>query len=270
VKEYRTVKEYRKKGVYLIPNLFTTGNLFSGFYAIISVLNADYLRAAIAILIATVFDFIDGQSARMTKATSRFGIEYDSLADLVSFGVAPGLLIYTWALSAYGRIGWVAAFLFVAFGALRLARFNVQISTVESKHFVGLPIPAAASVIATLVLFDHHILRVGQEVRPILILVTTYVLAFLMVSHFRYRSFKDFRLRDRKPFHVLSALILLLIVTAAVPQVMLFVFFALYAVSGVAERPILALIHRLSHKETPPEPGMEDVEDLEDKELLLK
>jgi len=264
------VKEYRKKGVYLIPNLLTTGNLFSGFYAIISVLDANYIRASIAILVATVFDFLDGQSARMTKTTSRFGIEYDSLADLVSFGIAPGLLIYTWALSAYGRVGWVAAFLFVAFGALRLARFNVQISTVESKHFVGLPIPAAASVIATLVLLDHHILRVGQEIRPILILVTTYVLAFLMVSHFRYRSFKDFRLRDRKPFQVLSALILLLIVTAAVPQVMLFVFFALYAVSGVAERPILAMIHRLSHKEALPEPGMEDVEDLEDKEVLLK
>src|SRR5206468_2717580 len=120
------------------------------------------------------------------------------------------------------------------------------------------------------VLFDHHILRVGQEVRPILILVTTYVLAFLMVSHFRYRSFKDFHLRDRKPFHVLSALILLLIVTAAVPQEMLFVFFALYAVSGVAERPILALVRRLFHKETPLEPGLEDVDDLEDKELLLK
>jgi len=264
------VKEYRKKGVYLIPNLITTGNLFSGFYAIISVLNADYVRASIAILLATVFDFLDGQSARMTKSTSRFGIEYDSLADLVSFGVAPGLLIYTWALSTYGRLGWVAAFLFVAFGALRLARFNVQIATVESKHFVGLPIPAAASVISTLVIFDHHILRMGQEVRPMLILVTTYVLAFLMVSHFRYRSFKDFRLRDRKPFHVLSALILLLIVTAALPQVMLFVFFALYAVSGVAERPILALVHRLFHRGTPLEPGLEDVDDLEDKELLLK
>jgi CDP-diacylglycerol--serine O-phosphatidyltransferase len=264
------VKEYRKKGVYLIPNLFTTGNLFSGFYAIIAVLNADYIRASIAILLATVFDFVDGQSARMTKSTSRFGVEYDSLADLVSFGVAPGLLIYTWALSAYGRLGWVAAFLFVAFGALRLARFNVQISTVESKHFVGLPIPAAASVIASLVLFDHHILRVGQEVRPILILVTTYVLAFLMVSHFRYRSFKDFQLRDRKPFHVLSALILLLIVIAALPQVMLFVFFALYAVSGVAERPILALTRRFFHREVKPEPGLEDVDDLEDKELLLK
>mgnify|MGYP001503145786 CR=1 FL=1 len=122
------VKEYRKKGVYLIPNLFTTGNLFSGFFAIISVLNADYIQASIAILLATVFDFVDGQSARMTKSTSRFGVEYDSLADLVSFGVAPGLLIYTWALSAYGRLGWVAAFLFVAFGALRLARLRLCVS----------------------------------------------------------------------------------------------------------------------------------------------
>ena len=268
------MKEYRRKGVYLIPNLLTTGNLFSGFYAIISVLDANYLGAAIAILVATVFDALDGKSARITKTTSRFGIEYDSLADLVSFGVAPGLLIYTWALSAYGRIGWVASFLFVAFGALRLARFNTQVGSVESKHFVGLPIPAAASVIATLVLLDHYILRLGQEVRPILILVITYVLAFLMVSHFRYRSFKDFRLRDRKPFQVLSALVLLLIVTAAFPQVMLFVFFALYAVSGVLERPLRALMQRFIRKGAPSESEPadldDDLEDLEDKEILLK
>ncbi|HEY5594245.1 MAG TPA: CDP-diacylglycerol--serine O-phosphatidyltransferase, partial [Nitrospiria bacterium] len=189
------MRDYRR-GIYLIPNLLTTGNLFSGYYAIIAVFNANYLYAAMAILLAMAFDVLDGKSARLTKSTSRFGVEYDSLADLVSFGVAPGLLIYSWALSSYGRIGWIAAFLYVVCGALRLARFNVQVGSVESKHFVGLPIPAAAGVIASLVVLDQHILQMGTEIKPLLILGFIYVLAFLMVSSFRYRSFKDFHLRD--------------------------------------------------------------------------
>jgi CDP-diacylglycerol--serine O-phosphatidyltransferase len=238
------MKDYRR-GIYLIPNLLTTGNLFSGFYALIAVFNADYLNAAMAILVAMAFDVLDGKSARLTKTTSRFGVEYDSLADVVSFGVAPALLIFSWALSSYGRMGWVAAFLFLACGTLRLARFNVQAGTVESKHFVGLPIPAAAGVIASLVVMDHHILRMGAEVKPLLILGLIYALAFLMVSTFRYRSFKDFHLRGRKPFHMLVSAVLILIVLAAEPQILMFVLFAGYAISGVIDRPVAAIGRKL-------------------------
>lgn len=233
-----------RRGVYLLPNLFTTGNLLSGFYAVIAVFNADYVSAAIAILVATVFDSLDGRVARMTKTTSKFGVEYDSLADLVSFGVAPGLLIYSWALTNYGRIGWVAAFLFVACGALRLARFNVQAGTVESRYFVGLPIPAAAGLLAATVLFDDHILRLGAEMKPLLIVVMTYVLAFLMVSNIRYWSFKGVQLRDRRPFQMLVAAVLVVMVVTAAPQVMLFALFALYAASGVVLGPVQAAQRR--------------------------
>jgi CDP-diacylglycerol--serine O-phosphatidyltransferase len=245
------MKDFRR-GIYLVPNLLTTGNLFSGFYSLIAVFNADYLLAAMAILVAMAFDILDGKSARLTKTTSRFGVEYDSLADLVSFGLAPGLLIYSWALSTYGRVGWVAAFLFVACGALRLARFNVQVGTSESKHFTGLPIPAAAGVIASLVVLDHHILRMGTEIKPLLILGLIYTLAFLMVSTVRYRSFKDFHLRGRKPFHVLVSAVLLLIILAAEPQIMLFVLFAGFALSGVIERPLTALIRKMLKHPAPP------------------
>lgn len=251
------MKNYRR-GIYIIPNLLTTGNLFSGYYAIVSVFNADYLRAAIAILVAMAFDVLDGKSARLTKSTSRFGVEYDSLADAISFGVAPSLLIYSWALSSYGRIGWVAAFLFLACGTLRLARFNIQVGSIESKHFVGLPIPAAAGVIASLVVLDHHILRMGTQIKPLLILGLIYALAFLMVSTFRYRSFKDFHLRGRKPFHMLVSAVLVLIILAAEPQILLFVLFAGYAMSGIVERPMTALIRKMikppapSHGSVPP------------------
>jgi len=252
------MKQATRRGVYLIPNLFTTGNLFSGFYGIVAVFNAEYVMAAIAILIAMVFDTLDGKAARSTGTTSRFGVEYDSLADLVSFGVAPGLLIYSWALSAYGRIGWVAAFLFVVCGALRLARYNVQTVSRENLDFVGLPIPAAASMIATTVLLDYHILRLGKEVKPILILVITYVLAFLMVSNIRYRSLKNFRLWSRKPFHVLVSTVLILILFVAAPQPMLFAVFALYVLWGIVEKPVVALAHRAWRR---PDLAPEEVEE---------
>lgn len=231
-----------RKGIYLLPNLLTTGNLFSGFYAVIAAFNEDYLNAALAILIAMAFDILDGQTARLTKTTSRFGVEYDSISDVVSFGVAPALLIFGWALSSYGRIGWIAAFLFLVCGALRLARFNALVGSGDSRHFIGLPIPAAAGVIASLVVLDHHLLKL-EAVKPFLILALIYVLAFLMVSTFRYRSFKGFYLRGRKPFHVLVSAILFLIILAAEPQIMLFVLFTGYALSGVIERP-LALLFR--------------------------
>ncbi|MFY9268263.1 MAG: CDP-diacylglycerol--serine O-phosphatidyltransferase [Candidatus Manganitrophaceae bacterium] len=265
------IKELRRKGVYIIPNLFTSGNLFCGVFAIISVFNAEYVMAAIAILSASIFDSLDGKMARLTHTTSRFGVEYDSLADLVSFGVAPGLLIYSWALSGYGRLGWVAVFLFIVCGALRLARFNVQVSGPESKDFVGLPIPAAASLIATLVMLDSYILHFGKEIRPAMILTLTYLLAFLMVSNLRYRSFKNFNLKDRKPFGLLVSLVLLVLVMITAPQVMLFSLFAIYVLSGITEKPVAALYHRIAKKtgESTPSPD-EEVGDIEDKEIILK
>jgi CDP-diacylglycerol--serine O-phosphatidyltransferase len=231
------VKELkRKRGVYLIPNLLTTGNLFSGLFAVLSVFHANYIAAATAILVALIFDMLDGKSARLMNSTSQFGVEYDSLADLISFGLAPGLLIYSWALSTHGMLGSAVMFAFVACGALRLARYNVMVSYAESKHFTGLPIPAAASVIATLVIFDHHILRMGTGVKPILILIMTLSLAFLMVSTIKYRSFKDLRFRDGRHFDYLVWAILALMLVAAWPQLMLFVVFAAYALSGLVEK----------------------------------
>jgi CDP-diacylglycerol--serine O-phosphatidyltransferase len=228
----------RKRGVYLIPNLLTTGNLFSGLFSILAVFNANYVAAAIAILVALVFDMLDGKSARLMNSTSQFGVEYDSLADLVSFGVAPGLLIYSWALSAHGMLGSAVMFAFVACGALRLARYNVMVATSESKYFTGLPIPAAASFIATLVIFDHHIVRLGAEIKPLLILIMTLTLAFLMVSTIKYRSFKDLKFRDGHHFNYLVWAILGLMLVVAWPQLMLFVVSAAYAALGMVEKGI--------------------------------
>lgn len=265
------IRELRKKGIYIIPNLFTSGNLFCGVFAVISVFNAEYVMASIAILLASVFDTLDGKMARLTKATSRFGVEYDSLADLVSFGVAPGLLAYSWALSSYGRLGWVAVFLYIVCGALRLARFNVQITGPESKDFVGLPIPAAASLIATSVMLDNYILHFGKEIRPALILGLTYLLAFLMVSSIRYRSFKNLNLKDRKPLGVLVGLVLVLSVLVTAPQVMLFALFALYVLSGMVEKPVVALYNRVVRKgEGHGLSEEEGIADIEDKEIFLK
>jgi CDP-diacylglycerol--serine O-phosphatidyltransferase len=221
--------------------VLTTGNLFSGLFAILAVFNANYLAAAIAILVALVFDVLDGKSARFMNSTSQFGVEYDSLADLVSFGVAPGLLIYSWALSGHDMLGSAVMFAFVACGALRLARYNVMTANTESKHFTGLPIPAAASVIATLVVFDHHIVRMGAEVKPLLILIMTLTLAFLMVSTIKYRSFKDLKFRGGSHFNYLVWAILGLMLVVAWPQVMLFVLFAGYAVSGIVEKGVSLL-----------------------------
>jgi CDP-diacylglycerol--serine O-phosphatidyltransferase len=245
----------QRHGIYLLPNLLTTANLFSGFYAIVSVLSANYLRAAIAILVAIVFDSLDGLIARYTKSSSRFGLEYDSLADLISFGVAPGLLIYTWALNGYGRLGWIAAFLFVACGALRLARYNVQAASVDGRYFTGLPIPAAAGLIVTTVLLDEHILRLGKELRPGVILVMVFLLAFLMVSPLRYRAMKKLHVPGWRPFELLVASVLILIILALEPQMVLFAFFAVYALSGVVERPWHAVARRVNKTPARPESG---------------
>lgn len=228
-----SLRERRRQVIYVVPNLLTTGNLFCGLYAIMAVFGANYVKAAIAILVALVFDVLDGQSARWTKTTSQFGIEYDSLADLVSFGVAPGVLIYSWALSGYGLLGIAMIFAFVGCGALRLARYNVLTGATDNRYFMGLPIPAAAGVLASLMLLDHHILRVGQEVKPVLTLIVTLALAFLMVSTIRYTKFKGMRLLAGEGFMYVVWGVLVIMLIAAAPQIALFMLFAGYALSGV-------------------------------------
>jgi CDP-diacylglycerol--serine O-phosphatidyltransferase len=226
-----------KKGIYVLPNLFTTGNLFCGFWAMISVFQEQYFYAAVAILLASLFDLLDGKVARLSGATSKFGVQYDSLADLVSFGVAPALLAFSWALRPYGRFGWLAAFLFVVCGALRLARFNVQTSSGETKYFKGLPIPAAASTIALTILLYLRLIETGG-IKDIVILVMIYVLAFLMVSNIRYFSFKEFNLAKRKPFSLFLFIVLSMIVIVMEPIIVLFGFSLFYIFSG----PVMMLL----------------------------
>lgn len=220
-----------KRGVYLLPNLVTTGGLFAGFYGIVATMNGDYNLAAWFILVSAVFDALDGKVARLTGTTSRFGVEYDSLVDLVSFGVAPGLLMYAWALQPFGKFGWLAAFLYVVCGALRLARFNVQVDTVESRRFVGLPIPAAAWMVASCVLIFYNLGGTGT-IKKVSVLLLIYLLAYLMVSNHSYHSFKDPELVKRQPFSFLVLAIIFIIVIVAQPEIMLFSLAALYTMSG--------------------------------------
>lgn len=226
------------KGVYLLPNLVTSGGLFCGFYAVIATFKEEYRLAAIAILIALVCDALDGRVARITKSSSRFGVEYDSLSDVVAFGVAPGVLAYCWALEPWGVWGWLAASLYVICGALRLARFNVQVDVVDKQSFVGLPIPAAAGVIATTILMYYFLGGEGTTNKHITLLLLIYVLAGLMVSTIPYFSFKELPFARRQPFWLLIVGILLIQLTIAEPQLMLFSAFACYALSG----PLRAVI----------------------------
>lgn len=216
--------------IYVLPNLMTTGNLFSGFFAVIQSIKGNYLYAAYAIVVAAVFDQLDGRLARLTRSTSKFGAEYDSLCDLVSFGMAPGVLLFLWALQPFGRLGWVACFLFVACGALRLARFNVQANVVEKNYFQGLPIPMAAGIVASSVLAFQD-LEMDPLGNPGL-LIMTILLAVVMVSNFRFRSFKDLDLKERLPFRYLILGVGILVVVALRPEVMLFVLFMGYALLG--------------------------------------
>ena len=221
-----------KKGVYLIPSLFTTGNLICGFFSIISTFNGQYLQATLFIILAHLLDGLDGYAARLTKTTSQFGVEFDSLADLVSFGVAPAILAYYWALVPWGTWGWLAACLYVVCGALRLSRFNVQIRNVEKSHFVGLPIPAAAEMIAAIVLMYYFLGGEGATNKQIILLLVIYALAGLMVSNFHYFSLKQLDLKKRHPFWMLVSAIVLIKLTIAEPQIMFFSLVLLYTLSG--------------------------------------
>lgn len=220
-----------KKGIYILPNLFTSASLFCGFYSIIASFKEYFVPAAIAVLVAVIFDGLDGRVARLTNTTSKFGAEYDSLADVISFGIAPALLAYSWSLSIYGKFGWIVAFLFVLCGALRLARYNIQIGIIESKVFNGLPIPAAASVVATTVIFFDYSGAEGQFYN-ISILVSVFILSLLMVSGIKFYSFKDMKLLARKPFTIFFWSIVLLLIIVHWPEIMLFVIMLGYAISG--------------------------------------
>jgi len=222
-----------KKGIYILPNLFTTASLFCGFYSIIASIGGDFPRAAVAIILACILDGLDGKIARVTNTTSRFGAEYDSLSDLVAFGLAPAILAYSWALVSFGRYGWLAAFLFVVCGALRLARFNVQIDIIDSRVFNGLAIPAAAVVIATTVLFFYYLGGEGPF-HHVSILAGMVALSLLMVSNIKYYSFKDLNFFSRKPFMTFVLIICMLIVIVLEPQIMLFAMALGYAISGPA------------------------------------
>jgi len=227
----RNLKDGLPRGIYILPNMFTSMNLFCGFYAVVAAIGGHFVSAAIAILIAVVFDAMDGKIARATRTESRFGVEYDSLADVISFGLAPGLMMYLWGLQPLGRLGWLAAFLFMACGALRLARFNTQAGSVSSEHFVGLPIPAGAGMLSTVVLLYHR-LGIGSDANKVLLLILLYSLSFLMVSSIKYNSFKKPELFKRINFNVLVAGILVLIFIAAHPSIALFILAISYVLSG--------------------------------------
>lgn len=224
-------KDNVKKGIYVLPNLFTTASLFSGFYSIVASIKGQFEAAAIAVLIAAVLDALDGRIARMTNTTSKFGAEYDSLSDLVAFGVAPAVMAYIWSLQAFGKWGWIVSFLFVVCGALRLARFNVQIGIIDSKVFNGLPIPGAASVVATSVLLYYKLGGSGHFEHGG-VLGGVFVLSLFMVSSIKYYSFKDLNFFARQPFKSFVLIVLILVLVAAEPQIMIFTFTAGYSISG--------------------------------------
>ncbi|HZP39967.1 MAG TPA: CDP-diacylglycerol--serine O-phosphatidyltransferase [Candidatus Binatia bacterium] len=244
-----------RRGVYVLPNLFTSAGLFAGFYSIIATLGHQYRIAAIMILVAQLCDSLDGRIARLTRSSSGFGVQYDSLADLVAFGVAPGILVYQWALRPWGRWGWLAASLYVTCGALRLARFNVQIGTVEKRHFVGLPIPAAADVIAATVLLFYRFGFEGDTTKHISMLLVIYAVAALMVSEIRYFSFKEIRVHQRHPFQTLLGCILVLMLTIGDPMPMLFLGSMTYALSGPVGLALRTLDHRRRRGASPPPPA---------------
>ena len=239
-------KKVRNKGIYLLPNLFTTAALFSGFYAIIASMQGRFEPAAIAIFCAALFDGMDGRVARMTNTQSAFGEQYDSLSDLVSFGVAPAILVFSWSLHTLGKIGWICAFIYTVSAAFRLARFNVQIGSVDKRYFIGLASPLAAAIIASMVWAgtDNQIPRDMREIAIAASIITVFT-GFLMVSNFKFYSFKELD-RSRVPFAVMLPVVLVMgIVTYDLP-------IGLLAVSVVyaSSAPLTALFNKLRPQKT--------------------
>jgi CDP-diacylglycerol--serine O-phosphatidyltransferase len=243
----RSNRKKLRRGIYVLPNLLTSANLFCGFYAIVASTQGHFLKGAIAIMIAAIFDGLDGKIARVTRTVSRFGLEYDSLSDAISFGVAPAVLVYLWSLQPFGRLGWLAALLFVACGTLRLARFNTQVNVVGSDYFNGLPIPAAAFMIAATVLLLHRFGETGTT-KHVTILIMIYALSFLMVSTIKYHSFKQVELFRKMKFNMLVAVVLLFIVIAAEPSIACFLIMLCYVISG----PFTTMWLRKKHQSEAP------------------
>lgn len=225
-------KSKLKRGIYLLPNVFTTAGLFAGFYAIIHSMTGNFENAAVAIFIAMLMDSFDGRIARMTNTESAFGGEYDSLADMVSFAVAPAIVTYNWAMSGMGKAGWLAAFVFVACGALRLARFNTQIGVADKRFFQGLPSPAAAGILCGMVWsgMEYHI---SGTALSSLVAAITVISGLLMVSNIRYHSFKQVSWKEKVPFIHILIIVLLFVAIASEPPIVLFVGFSIYAITGV-------------------------------------
>lgn len=225
------------RGIYLLPNLMTTAALFAGFYAVIAGIQGNFLEGAIAIFVAMIFDGLDGRIARMTNSSSAFGAEYDSLADMVSFGVAPALLMFQWALQDYDKIGWLAAFIYTAGAALRLARFNTQVGIADKRYFQGLPSPAAAALLAGLIwmvesneMYDTYV--------PIFAIFLTIFAGLMMVSNVRFHSFKELNLKGKVPFVTLLVVVMIFVIITIKPAMILFSIMFLYAFSG----PVITLV----------------------------
>lgn len=234
MKQYNGVDEQdstRRRGIYLLPNFFTTIGLFSGFYSIVASMKGLFVMAAIATFIAMLADSLDGRVARMTNTQSDFGAEYDSLSDMVAFGIAPALLVYSWAMHNFGKIGWLVAFFYAATTALRLARFNVAPSSSDKRFFYGIPCPAAAGLVTSLVwvltIYNWHAFTVRVIVAAVTVLV-----GILMVSNVPYRSFKDLDMRGSVPFITLIVILCFLLAIALEPPEVLFTIFAIYVLSG--------------------------------------
>lgn len=221
----------KPRGIYLLPNLLTTAGLFSGFYAVVMSMNGQFENAAIAIFIAMIFDGLDGRVARITNTQSAFGAEYDSMADMLSFGVAPALVAYNFGLTELGKFGWLAAFVYVAGAALRLARFNTQVDVADKRYFQGLASPSAAAVVAGMVWVSIEYDINGNDYSYIVAIVTG-IVGLLMVSNFKYNSFKEVDWHGKVPFVALLVVMLGFVVVATAPSLVLFIVFVLYTVAG--------------------------------------
>lgn len=238
----------RRRGIYLLPNAFTTGALFAGFYAIVSAMDSHFTQAAVAIFVAMILDGMDGRIARLTNTQTDFGVQYDSLSDLASFGLAPALVMYQWTLSDMGKLGWLAAFIYAACAALRLARFNTQASSLDKRYFQGLPSPAAAAVLAGMIWFGNAYELPEGATLLVFCFPATIVVGLLMVSNIRYHSFKEFdlQLKGRVPFMGILIVVGVFALIASEPPLVLFGIAVTYAVSG----PVITLVTIRKHRES--------------------